>query len=51
MWHQLLEIKANGLIEKIGFTLYCPKELNYLYNTFKPEIVQIPFNIFEFISI
>ena len=43
----LEELKRNGLVEKIGFSIYSPNDLDRLWNNFKPDIVQAPFNIFD----
>ena len=45
-WTQLNEIKEKGTIEKIGYSLYEPKELEHLLMMkMKPDLVQIPYNI------
>lgn len=44
----LKKIKKMGLTEKIGFSLYHPRELEYLLdNNFEFDLVQIPYNIFD----
>ncbi len=45
--NKILSFKERGLIEKLGFTLYNPDELDKLYKLFKPEIVQIPHSIID----
>ncbi len=45
---QLLELKKNSMIQKVGFSLYYPHELDYLLNNkIDFDIVQIPYNIFD----
>ena len=45
-WTQLNEIKKKGTIEKIGYSIYEPKELEHLLMMkMKPDLVQIPYNI------
>ena len=40
--------KDNGLIEKIGFSLYFPAELEFLLKEgIRFDVVQIPFNVFD----
>lgn len=44
----LLENKKQGYVDKVGFSLYYPEELDYLLNHGVPiDIVQIPFSIFD----
>ena len=45
---ELVKLKEQGKVEKIGFSLYYPKELQFLLNKrIKIDIVQIPFSIFD----
>ena len=47
-WEMMNKLKQSGLIEKIGFTLYYPGELEYLLNQkIKFDLLQIPYNIFD----
>jgi aryl-alcohol dehydrogenase-like predicted oxidoreductase len=43
----LMEIKEAGLVQKIGFSLYDPTELDVLTCSFWPEIIQVPINVFD----
>jgi len=48
IWHKLVELKNKKKIGKIGFSLYYPRELEYLLEkNYCFDIVQIPFNIFD----
>ena len=48
IWNYLLEIKNQGLIEKIGFSLYHPSEIEFLLKEkVRPQILQIPLSIFD----
>jgi aryl-alcohol dehydrogenase-like predicted oxidoreductase len=48
LWEQLLSLKRNGLIKKIGYSLNEPVELELLLRSgFFPDIIQVPFNIFD----
>jgi aryl-alcohol dehydrogenase-like predicted oxidoreductase len=47
LWATLLQFKEQGLIKKIGFSLYGPNELDQLWSHFKPDIIQAPYNIFD----
>jgi len=47
-WEELNQLKLNGLIEKIGFSLNEPKELDRLLDKgYFPDLVQVPFNYFD----
>ncbi len=47
LWDQALFLKEKGIIEKIGYTVYSPDELDIVIKNFKPDIVQLPFNILD----
>jgi aryl-alcohol dehydrogenase-like predicted oxidoreductase len=45
---ELMNLKARGVIQKLGFSLYYPNQLEYLLQkNISLDIVQIPFNIFD----
>tara|TARA_B100001121_G_C18661757_1_gene609226 strand:+ start:589 stop:1461 length:873 start_codon:yes stop_codon:yes gene_type:complete len=44
---QLKELKKNGLIQNIGFSLYDSDQLEDLLTTMRPDIIQVPLNIFD----
>ncbi|MDT0644237.1 aldo/keto reductase [Zunongwangia sp. F363] len=47
-WQELLELKKAGKIEKIGFSLNQPEELEKLLNIgLLPDLVQVPYNYFD----
>lgn len=47
-WEELQEIKANGLISKIGFSLNEPEEiLQLLDKGLIPDLIQVPYNYFD----
>ena len=46
-WNVLIELKQQGLIKKIGYSIYNPDELNNHYNNFPPDIVQAPYNVID----
>ena len=39
--------KENGLIEKFGYSVYYPEDLDKFFEKFPPDIVQLPANIFD----
>jgi aryl-alcohol dehydrogenase-like predicted oxidoreductase len=43
---QLTELKARGLVHKIGMSLYFPEQIK-LFEILKPDIVQIPLNVLD----
>jgi len=48
LWNKIISLKQNGLVNKIGVSLYKPEELEFLLDkgiTF--DIVQIPYNILD----
>ena len=47
IWSALKTLKAEGVIEKIGFSIYNPNELEILWGSYRPDIVQAPHNIFD----
>jgi len=48
VWHVLEELKQDGLVNKIGFSLYYPKELDYiLQQQLKIDLVQVPYSVFD----
>lgn len=47
IYSALQQLKADGLVHKIGVSIYEPSELDALYESYKFDIVQSPFNIFD----
>ena len=47
LWTVLLKFKEQGLIKKIGYTIYEPKEIELLWPQFRPDIIQVPYNVFD----
>ena len=43
----LKKLKKRNLVSKIGISIYNPKELNFIWPFWKPDIVQCPFNILD----
>ena len=40
-------LKKKKIIEKIGISIYSPDDLKKIWSFWKPEIVQVPFNVFD----
>lgn len=47
LWNKAKEMQEKNIINKLGFTIYQPEELVYLVKKFKPDLVQIPYSIFD----
>lgn len=48
IYEQILEAKKMGLTKKTGFSLYFPKDLEYLFKKrVNFDLIQIPFNCFD----
>ncbi len=47
LWRQMEDFKDKGFVKKIGYSLYCPKQLDIYFDQYKPDIVQIPMNILD----
>ncbi|MGB2401366.1 MAG: aldo/keto reductase [Porticoccaceae bacterium] len=43
----LIKLKELGIIENIGVSIYSPDELDDVTKIFWPDIVQVPYNIFD----
>lgn len=47
-YSELEKAQNNGIVEKIGFSLYHPEELEYLFNNnVNFNLIQIPYNVFD----
>jgi len=46
-WDTLNNLKEEGIIQKIGYSIYAPDELDEFYEKFHPDIIQAPFNIID----
>lgn len=47
LYRALQQLKHDGLIQKIGISIYDPSELNILFDRFQLDLVQAPFNILD----
>ena len=48
IWKQLLDYKKNGLIKKLGFSVYTESEIDEVLDEFDSiDIIQLPVNIFD----
>ena len=47
-WEELIKLKKEGKIDKIGFSLNTTNELQLLIDRgFKPDLIQVPYNYFD----
>lgn len=44
---ELLEIKKQGIVRQLGFSIYSPESLQSLVQVFWPDLIQVPLNIFD----
>ena len=47
LWKSLQKLKHNGVVEKIGYSVYDPGELDRLWPHFRPDLVQAPYNVLD----
>jgi aryl-alcohol dehydrogenase-like predicted oxidoreductase len=48
IWKEFVQLKKEGLVERIGFSLYTLSELEYIIsNKLEVDIVQVPYNILD----
>lgn len=46
-WAALQGLKSDGYIEKVGFSIYQPEDLDALWPSFRPDLVQAPYNLLD----
>ena len=47
LWAALLDLKKDGIVDKAGFSIYEPRELDALWPDFHPDLVQAPYNVLD----
>lgn len=48
VWDEFIALKVSGKVEKIGFSLYTPEELEFILENGSPfDLIQVPFNILD----
>lgn len=48
VWDDFVSLKLYGKVQKIGFSLYTPEELEFILENGSPfDLIQVPFNIFD----
>lgn len=48
VWDKFVALKESGKVQKIGFSLYSPEELEFILDKKSPfDLIQVPFNILD----
>lgn len=47
LYAKIMELQKDGLVEKIGVSVYTPEELKQIIDRYVIDIVQLPLNIFD----
>lgn len=47
LYRELNKLKKDKLINKIGFSVYSPEQVNFLLSNFDFDLIQLPFNVFD----
>jgi aryl-alcohol dehydrogenase-like predicted oxidoreductase len=47
LYQSLQALKTSGLVQKIGVSIYSPRELDAIYHLFSLDLVQAPFNLVD----
>tara|TARA_B100000795_G_C22778408_1_gene431116 strand:+ start:148 stop:993 length:846 start_codon:yes stop_codon:yes gene_type:complete len=47
LFKELLRLKQDKLINKIGFSAYMPEQVDFLLNNFDFDLIQVPINVFD----
>lgn len=46
-FHTLKKLKEKGIVKLVGYSIYSTSELNKFFNKFKPDIIELPYNILD----
>ena len=47
LWQTMEDLKAAGLVKKIGVSVYSPREIDELLGKYHPDLIQLPLNVFD----
>lgn len=47
LWQAMEDLKAAGLVKKIGISVYSPREIEELLRKYHPDLIQLPVNVFD----
>lgn len=47
LWEAMEEIKAAGLVKKIGVSVYSPQQIDKMLDRYSPDVIQAPINVLD----
>ena len=47
LYTELKSLQEDGLINRLGFSIYTPEQIDHILSYFDFELIQLPFNIFD----
>ena len=47
LWKTLQSMRAQGLVQKIGVSVYTGSEIDFILDHALPDMIQLPFNVFD----
>lgn len=47
LWEAMLDLKLQKLVDKIGYSVYSPLQVEKYFDRFTPDIVQLPLNVLD----
>ena len=47
LWQAMKEMKVAGFVKKIGVSVYSPHEIEKLSGKYRPDLIQLPVNVFD----
>ena len=47
VWHSMQALKQQGLVQKIGLSVYTSQQIDYALEHYLPDLIQLPFNVFD----
>ena len=47
IWREMEGLRSQGLVEKIGVSVYAGNQIDQILGAFAPDIVQLPVNVFD----
>ncbi len=47
IWTELEEVRREGLVEKLGVSVYTGEQIEHVIDRYLPDIVQVPLNVFD----
>jgi len=47
LFERLHVLKRQGVVNKIGFSVYMPEQVDFLLGNFDFDLIQVPFNVFD----